>query len=121
MATILEVPVVTLRDMVVYPHGVQPLFIGTPKSIAALEAAQAQEGDKRILLLAKIEPENNDPKTDDLYRYGTTATILQLIRLPDKTVKILVEGESRARVLDLRDEAELFRADIELVAEEALI
>ena len=121
MATILEVPVVTLRDMVVYPHGVQPLFIGTPKSIAALEAAQSQEGDKRILLLAKIEPENNDPKTDDLYRYGTTATILQLIRLPDKTVKILVEGESRARVLDLRDEAELFRADIELVAEEALI
>ena len=121
MATIIEVPVVTLRDMVVYPHGVQPLFIGTPKSIAALEAAQAQEGDKRILLLAKIEPENNDPKTDDLYRYGTTATILQLIRLPDKTVKILVEGESRARVLDLRDEAELFRADIELVAEEALI
>ena len=120
MATISEVPVVTLRDMVVYPHGVQPLFIGTPKSIAALEAAQAQEGDKRILLLAKIEPENNDPKTDDLYRYGTTAT-LQLIRLPDKTVKILVEGESRARVLDLRDGAELFRADIELVAEEALI
>jgi len=66
MSTIFEVPVVTLRDMVVYPHGVQPLFIGTPKSIAALEAAQAQEGDKRILLLAKIEPENNDPKTDDL-------------------------------------------------------
>jgi|TARA_B110000240_G_scaffold94436_2_gene107102 ATP-dependent Lon protease len=121
MATIFEVPVVTLRDMVVYPHGVQPLFIGTPKSIAALEAAQAQEGDKRILLLAKIEPENNDPKPEDLYRYGTTATILQLIRLPDKTVKILVEGESRARVLDLRDEAEVFRADIELIAEEALI
>ena len=121
MATIFEVPVVTLRDMVVYPHGVQPLFIGTPKSIAALEAAQAQEGDKRILLLAKIEPENNDPKPEDLYRYGTTATILQLIRLPDKTVKILVEGESRARVLDLRDEAKVFRADIELIAEEALI
>ncbi|MBT3462691.1 MAG: endopeptidase La [Gammaproteobacteria bacterium] len=121
MATIFEVPVVTLRDMVVYPHGVQPLFIGTPKSIAALEAAQAQEGDKRILLLAKIEPENNDPKVEDLYRYGTTATILQLIRLPDKTVKILVEGESRAQVLDLRDEAEVFRADIELVPEESLV
>ena len=121
MTTIFEVPVVTLRDMVVYPHGVQPLFIGTPKSIAALEAAQAQEGDKRILLLAKIEPENNDPTTEDLYRYGTTATILQLIRLPDKTVKILVEGESRARVLDLRDEAEVFQADIELVAEETLV
>ena len=92
MTSVSNVPVVTLRDMVVYPHGVQPLFIGTPKSIAALEAAQAEAGEKRILLLAKIEPENNDPTIDDLYRHGTTATILQLIRLPDKTVKILVEG-----------------------------
>ena len=103
MSQIAEVPVVTLRDMVVYPHGVQPLFIGTPKSISALEAAQAGAGDKRILLLAKMEPENNDPTTKDLYRYGTTATILQLIRLPDKTVKILVEGESRGKVSALRD------------------
>ena len=120
MTHIAEVPVVTLRDMVVYPHGVQPLFIGTPKSISALEAAQSEAGDKRILLLAKMEPDNNDPATKDLYRYGTTATILQLIRLPDKTVKILVEGESRAKVSDLRDADNHFVADVELISEEAL-
>ena len=120
MTSVSNVPVVTLRDMVVYPHGVQPLFIGTPKSIAALEAAQAEAGEKRILLLAKIEPENNEPTINDLYRQGTTATILQLIRLPDKTVKILVEGECRAKVNDIRDDGELFRADLELVAEKDL-
>ena len=63
-----DIPVVTLRDMVVYPHGVQPLFIGTPKSIRALEMAQASDGEKRVLLLAKRDPENADPKIDDLYR-----------------------------------------------------
>ena len=120
MTSVSNVPVVTLRDMVVYPHGVQPLFIGTPKSIAALEAAQAEAGEKRILLLAKIEPENNDPTIDDLYRHGTTATILQLIRLPDKTVKILVEGECRAKVNDIRDDETLFRADLELISEKDL-
>ena len=120
MSHIAEVPVVTLRDMVVYPHGVQPLFIGTPKSISALEAAQAEAGDKRILLLAKVEPDNNDPTAKDLYRYGTTATILQLIRLPDKTVKILVEGESRAKVADLRNAEDHFVADVELISEEVL-
>ena len=86
-----DVPVVTLRDMVVYPHGVQPLFIGTPKSIRALEMAQASDGEKRVLLLAKRDPEKTDPNVDDLYRVGTLALVLQLIRLPDKTVKILVE------------------------------
>ena len=120
MSHIAEVPVVTLRDMVVYPHGVQPLFIGTPKSISALEAAQAEAGDKRILLLAKVEPDNNDPTAKDLYRYGTTATILQLIRLPDKTVKILVEGESRAKVADLGNAEDHFVADVELISEEVL-
>jgi len=120
MSIVSRVPVVTLRDMVVYPHGVQPLFIGTPKSILALEAAQAEGGDKRILLLAKIEPENNEPTVEDLYRFGTTATILQLIRLPDKTVKILVEGECRARVADIRDDADVFRADVELLEDSDL-
>jgi ATP-dependent Lon protease len=74
-----NVPVVTLRDMVVYPHGVQPLFIGTPKSIRALELAQENEAQKRVLLLAKRDPDNNDPAVDDLYSYGTTAMVLQLI------------------------------------------
>ena len=81
-------PVVTLRDMVVYPHGVQPLFIGTETSIRALDYAQEQV-DKRIFLLAKRDPGKENPDEDDLFRFGTVATILQLIRLPDKTVKIL--------------------------------
>jgi len=112
-----DIPVVTLRDMVVYPHGVQPLFIGTPKSIRALEMAQASDGEKRVLLLAKRDPENADPRVDDLYRVGTTALVLQLIRLPDKTVKILVEGESRAKVTDLHDSEEIFTASVEPVIE----
>ena len=113
----IDVPVVTLRDMVVYPHGVQPLFIGTPKSIRALEMAQASDGEKRVLLLAKRDPENTDPKADDLYRVGTTALLLQLIKLPDKTVKILVEGESRAKVSDLHDSEDVFTANVEPVVE----
>ena len=115
-----DVPVVTLRDMVVYPHGVQPLFIGTPKSIRALEMAQASDGEKRVLLLAKRDPENADPKVDDLYRVGTTALLLQLIRLPDKTVKILVEGESRAKVTDLHDSEDVFTASVEPVIEPSM-
>ena len=115
-----DIPVVTLRDMVVYPHGVQPLFIGTPKSIRALEMAQASDGEKRVLLLAKRDPENADPKIDDLYRVGTTALVLQLIRLPDKTVKILVEGESRAKVTDLHDSEEVFTASVEPVIEPSM-
>lgn len=112
-----NVPVVTLRDMVVYPHGVQPLFIGTPKSIRALELAQENEAQKRVLLLAKRDPDNNDPAVDDLYSYGTTAMVLQLIRLPDKTVKILVEGESRAKVVDLVDQDGVFTATVAPVQE----
>ena len=116
----IDVPVVTLRDMVVYPHGVQPLFIGTPKSIRALEMAQASDGEKRLLLLAKRDPENTDPKADDLYRVGTTALLLQLIKLPDKTVKILVEGESRAKVSDLHDSEDVFTANVEPVVEPSM-
>jgi ATP-dependent Lon protease len=120
MSQLKQVPVVTLRDMVVYPHGVQPLFIGTEKSIRALEQAQAEGADKRILLVAKLDPENNDPVSTDLYQFGTTATILQLIRLPDKTVKILVEGESRAIVSELVDRDGIFFANVDLIEEEPL-
>lgn len=120
MSELNNVPVVTLRDMVVYPHGVQPLFIGTEKSIRALERAQGEGADKRILLVAKLDPANNDPLSTDLYQFGTTATILQLIRLPDKTVKILVEGESRAIVSALTEQDGIFVANVELVEEEPL-
>jgi len=112
-----DVPIVTLRDMVVYPHGVQPLFIGTEKSIRALEYAQENDKNKRILLLAKKEPGNEKPGTGDLYPFGTVATILQLIRLPDKTVKILVEGTHRAKVSEVRENNEFFSGDVEMLEE----
>lgn len=118
MTSLLNVPIVTLRDMVVYPHGVQPLFIGTEKSIRALDFAQKNDKDKKVLLVAKRDPENEAPGTDDLYEFGTLATILQLIRLPDKTVKILVEGGSRAQVTRIEDSEDFFIGDVEVIEEE---
>ena len=118
MASLKDVPVVTLKDMVVYPRGVQPLFIGTEKSIRALEYAQQNDEEKTILLVAKIDPDNMDPGSDDLYRFGTLARILQPIKLPDKTVKILVEGLNRAEIEEIRDDDQFFIADVELVTHE---
>jgi len=118
MTSLLNVPIVTLRDMVVYPHGVQPLFIGTEKSIRALDFAQKNDKDKKVLLVAKKDPENELPGPDDLYQFGTLATILQLIRLPDKTIKILVEGGSRARLSRLESSDDFFVGDIEVIEEE---
>jgi ATP-dependent Lon protease len=90
------IPVLPLRDVVVYPHMVIPLFVGREKSILALEAAM--KGDKRIMLVAQRQAEVDDPKLDDLYKIGTIATILQLLKLPDGTVKVLVEGVDRGIV-----------------------
>ena len=118
MESLKDIPVVTLKDMVVYPHGVQPLFIGTEKSIRALEFAQQNDKDKTILLVAKIDPDNMTPASNDLHRFGTLARILQPIKLPDKTVKILVEGLSRAEIEDIRDDDQFFTADIALVSHE---
>ena len=83
-------PVLPLRDVVVYPHMVIPLFVGREKSIHALDVAM--KADKRIMLIAQKQPDVDDPKGDDLYRIGTVASILQLLKLPDGTVKVLVEG-----------------------------
>jgi ATP-dependent Lon protease len=90
------VPVLPLRDVVVYPHMVIPLFVGREKSIQALDVAM--KGDKRIMLVAQKQADVDDPKGEDLYRIGTVATILQLLKLPDGTVKVLVEGVDRARI-----------------------
>jgi ATP-dependent Lon protease len=90
------IPVLPLRDVVVYPHMVIPLFVGREKSIQALEVAM--KADKRIMLMAQKQPDIDDPKMDDLHGFGTVATILQLLKLPDGTVKVLVEGQDRARV-----------------------
>jgi ATP-dependent Lon protease len=91
-----NVPVLPLRDVVVYPHMVIPLFVGREKSIQALDVAM--RSDKRIMLVAQKQADVDDPKADDLYRIGTVATILQLLKLPDGTVKVLVEGVDRARI-----------------------
>ena len=110
-----RVPVLPLRDMVVYPHGVHPLFVGTESSIKALDAAMAD--DKQILLVAKRDAEVESPGAEDLFAVGTVATILQLLKLPDGTVKVLVEGGERARLLQLDQEEDFLVASVELVAE----
>src|SRR5882762_1586105 len=102
-------PVLPLRDVVVYPHMVIPLFVGREKSIVALDLAM--KADKRILLVAQKQADVDDPKADDLYRVGTVATILQLLKLPDGTVKVLVEGVDRASIEKL-EEGEFFSAEV---------
>ncbi|MAW30043.1 MAG: endopeptidase La, partial [Gammaproteobacteria bacterium] len=120
MTVITQIPVVTLRDIVVYPHGVLPLFIGTQKSISALEQAQENDPDKQVLLVAKRDPENEDPGPSDLFEFGTVASVVQLIRMPDKTIKILVEGDHRALVSRVEDNGEYLIADAETIEEEEL-
>ncbi|HKT31856.1 MAG TPA: endopeptidase La [Gammaproteobacteria bacterium] len=95
------VPVLPLRDVVVYPHMVIPLFVGREKSIKALD--HSMQAGKQILLIAQKSPEVDDPKETDLYRVGTLATILQMVKLPDGTVKVLVEGGDRARIQQIND------------------
>ena len=85
-----QIPLLPLRDILVFPSTVVPLFVGRDKSIQALE--QAMAGNKEILLAAQIKAKTNEPTPDDIYRVGTISTILQLLRLPDGTVKVLVEG-----------------------------
>ena len=104
-----NLPVLPLRDMVVYPHGVHPLFVGTASSIRALDAAMAD--NKQILLVAKKDPEANEPGPADLFDMGTLATILQLLKLPDGTVKVLVEGGARASVANIEVSEDFIRAD----------
>jgi ATP-dependent Lon protease len=102
-----SIPVLPLRDVVVFPHMVIPLFVGREKSIQALE--RAMSSGKHILLLAQQDASEDDPGTDDVYRIGTLASVLQMLKLPDGTVKVLVEGERRALV-DSFDESESFLA-----------
>lgn len=95
-------PLLPLRDIVVFPGMVVPLFVGREKSVAALEAAMA--GNKDIFLLAQLDPGCDDPDRDDLYETGVIASVLQLLKLPDGTVRVLVEGKDRAKLHDLREE-----------------
>jgi ATP-dependent Lon protease len=106
------VPVLPLRDVVVYPHMVIPLFVGREKSIRALESAM--DDDKRILLVAQKSAEVDDPQVSDIHEIGTLSTILQLLKLPDGTVKVLVEGAQRAAVIGFETTDEFFSAAIEV-------
>ena len=106
-----ELPLLPLRDVVVYPHMVIPLFVGRDKSIRALEAAMA--ADKQVLLVAQKSASVDEPSSDDVYRVGTVSTILQLLRLPDGTVKVLVEGGYRAKLDNVEDGEEYLTATAE--------
>ncbi len=101
-------PVLPLRDVVVYPHMVIPLFVGRDKSMRALE--RAMEGERQILLVAQKSPDIDDPEIADLHQVGTLAGVLQLLKLPDGTVKVLVEGQSRVAVEDFHDEGGMLTA-----------
>src|SRR4051812_6056226 len=94
-----QLPLLPLRDVVVFPHMVIPLFVGRPKSIKALEAAMA--GDKNVMLVAQKAAAKDDPSVKDLYEIGCVASILQMLKLPDGTVRVLVEGLQRAKVLSV--------------------
>src|SRR5262252_2165318 len=110
-----RVPLLPLRDIIVFPHMVVPLFVGRQKSIRALEEAMAKQ--KSILLAAQKDAKTNEPAEDDIYRVGTLGTVVQLLRLPDGTVKVLVEGKRRARIARYLDDGEFFLVDVEPIDE----
>ena len=110
------VPVLPLRDVVVYPHMVIPLFVGRERSINALDAAMQK--DKKIILVAQKSAETDDPDFDEIHEIGTLASILQLLKLPDGTVKVLVEGGERAKILHYLSTPAFFSAQVKLIEEE---
>ncbi|MDO9438078.1 endopeptidase La [Hydrogenophaga sp.] len=109
-STSVELPLLPLRDVVVFPHMVIPLFVGRPKSIKALEAAM--ESERRIMLVAQKAAAKDEPSTEDMFEMGCVASILQMLKLPDGTVKVLVEGVQRAKVLDIREGENHFVANV---------
>lgn len=111
--TIVSVPVLPLRDVVVYPFMVVPLFVGRERSIKALEVAMA--ADKQILLVSQKNATEDQPNEATLYETGTLSTVLQLLKLPDGTVKVLVEGVKRGKIIRFLENHEYFLADVELL------
>ena len=106
-------PMLPLRDVVVYPQLVIPLFVGREKSIQAIE--KANNGDKKILLVAQKNANKDEPLVKDLFKIGTVATILQMLKLPDGTVKVLVEGIDRAEVISFHEKSDFWSANIDLI------
>src|SRR5579862_4549934 len=111
------VPVLALRDIVVFPHMIVPLFVGREKSVRALE--EVMNDEKQILLLTQKNAAEDDPATEGLHTIGTMATVLQLLKLPDQTVRVLVEGKSRAKVTGFTGRTDFFQANIEHIPETA--
>ncbi|MXW93348.1 MAG: endopeptidase La, partial [Rhodospirillaceae bacterium] len=109
-------PVLPLRDIVVFPHMIVPLFVGREKSVRALE--DVMRDDKQILLVAQKNAAQDDPATADIFTVGTIGTVLQLLKLPDGTVKVLVEGGQRAKILRYADNDTFFQAWAEVMEEE---
>ena len=107
-------PLLPLRDVVVFPHMVIPLFVGRPKSIKALDVAM--DAGKHILLVAQKQAAKDDPAAEDLYDIGSVATVLQMLKLPDGTVKVLVEGTQRARILRIEERSEYLAAEAQAIA-----
>ena len=109
MSDIRTLPVLPLRDIVVFPHMVVPLFVGREKSVRALE--EVMRGDKQILLATQKNSADDEPQPGGIYDVGVIASVLQLLKLPDGTVKVLVEGKSRAALLKFTDQSEYFEAE----------
>ncbi|CAN0554654.1 unnamed protein product, partial [Laminaria digitata] len=106
-------PVLPLRDIVVFPHMIVPLFVGRDKSVKALE--DVMQDDKQILLVAQKNAGQDDPAVEDIYEMGTIGTVLQLLKLPDGTVKVLVEGSQRAKIMRYTENDDFFQAEAELL------
>ncbi len=117
MTTSVKYPVLPLRDIVVFPHMIVPLFVGREKSVRALEDVMRGQ-DKQILLVTQKNPALDDPNTTDLYTIGTVGNILQLLKLPDGTVKVLVEGTQRVRLINFAENDSYFEAHAELLSED---
>jgi len=109
-------PVLPLRDIVVFPHMIVPLFVGRERSVRALE--DVMKNDKQILLVAQKNAAQDDPTTDDIYTVGTVSTVLQLLKLPDGTVKVLVEGGQRARIVEYAENPDFFQSMVEIIPED---
>ena len=108
-------PLLPLRDIIVFPYMVVPLFVGRRKSIAALE--EAMETDKQIFLAAQKKAKTNEPSPEDIFKVGTLGTIIQLLRLPDQTIKVLVEGKKRGRIKAFVPHDEYFLCEVDEIVE----
>src|SRR3954463_691071 len=110
-----KLPLLPLRDLIIFPHMMMPLFVGREKSINALEEAMTKQTD--IVLAAQRDPKANSPQPDEIYKVGTLGTIIQLLRLPDGTVKVLVEGKKRVRIKRFMPHDAFFLTEVEEIEE----